>query len=562
MRAVNVPRGAPVRAGLRQLKSVRIAVFAVLLLSGALLIGALVPQVPVGISDRPQPLAAWLEIQRAQYGQLTDPLYRLGLFNVFHAWWFFALLGWLALSITVCTWSRVPALWRNAFSPYERIPEALFDRAAAQSLPPSTDEATLVRALRRRHFGVRRQTERGATYLFADRHAWAALGTVATHIGLVILLAGGLVSWLNAFDATLTVAEGGLAPALPLGAEVPILVGVERAVGTFDETGRPLDYRSDLVLYERGEEVKRCTITVNEPCSLSGYRFHQAGFFGYGAELVVRDITTGNTVHHEVHALNRSMIAPEVTVRDQAGAIRFSGPVPQTDVVGESLGALIPIPGVASPFWLGLREGAGGEWVLAVFDPSDGADGDRAIISLNGEATVAGLTFHFDRVTALPSLVTTVVPLAIVSAVPADQGDVLLLMENATFGTTVPSGDDAAGGGATGEAPTDGPPRLHLVGIAPVTVRLEPGETVRVGSYEYEFVGPRNYAGIVVRRDPGVPLVWAGTLLFLLGLTSTLWLPRNRAWFRLAEGRARMYSPGRTAIDAASLIDEPPLRAG
>ncbi len=41
------------------------------------------------------------------------------------------------------------------------------------------------------------------------------------------------------------------------------------------------------------------------------------------------------------------------------------------------------------------------------------------------------------------------------------------------------------------------------------------------------------YSGIIVRRDPGAPLVWASFLLLLLGLAITFYFPRRRVWARV-----------------------------
>ena len=80
-----------------------------------------------------------------------------------------------------------------------------------------------------------------------------------------------------------------------------------------------------------------------------------------------------------------------------------------------------------------------------------------------------------------------------------------------------------------------------------------------MSAYEYEFVGPRNFAGIAVRRDDGAVLIWIASALFIVGLAVTLWLPRKRAWFRTSAGETRGYSQGRTRVDLASLLggDEP-----
>ena len=298
-----------------------------------------------------------------------------------------------------------------------------------------------------------------------------------------------------------------------------------------------------------GEEATRCTATVNDPCNLEGLRFHQAGFFGYGAELRVRDIDSGSTVYREVLALSRPLPAPVVTIRDGGGRVLLAGTTPQTDLVDGSLGALLPIPGRENVFWVGLRGGAD-DWTLVVFDPSQGIDGDRAFIPEGLSAKVSGLTVEFGSVSSLPSLAPTGIPLPVSSELPDDDGSVLLAMENAVFGSR-----DVSAGDERLEA-ASGPSVLHLVGIAPLTVRLAEGERIQLGPYEYEFVGQRNFTGISVRRDRGDQLIWIASGLFIVGLMLTLWLPRQRAWLRFRNGELRVVSEGRRKLDPATLIDD------
>ncbi len=355
---------------------------------------------------------------------------------------------------------------------------------------------------------------------------------------------------LSAFSTNLTIAEGASAPVFPVAHERQILIDVLGAVGSFDPEGRPLDYHSDLVLYRNGQEAKRCTITVNDPCSLDGYRFHQAGFFGSGAELRVRDLATGNTIYREVLALDRLLPAPQLTIRDGDGAMLLEGTVPQTDIVEGFVGGLLPLGEAGKVFWVGLKGGDTG-WTLEVFDPSQSVGGDRAFIPVGETASVSGFSFHFANVSSLPSLMPSGVPLPVTSESPGDDGRVLLALENAVFGTRdVSAGDERLGQSA------EEPPVLHIAGIAPVTVRLADGDRLQLGPYEYEFVGPRNFAGISVKKDRGDTLIWVASGLFVFGLALTLWIPRRRAWFRLRAGELRMVSQGRSGIDASTLVGE------
>ena len=64
-------------------------------LAFAALLGVLIPQLPPEMRDNPAAEAAWLNLQEGKFGFLTDPMYRLGLFQLFRSVWFIAALGML-----------------------------------------------------------------------------------------------------------------------------------------------------------------------------------------------------------------------------------------------------------------------------------------------------------------------------------------------------------------------------------------------------------------------------------------------------------------------------------
>jgi cytochrome c biogenesis protein len=72
-------------------------------------------------------------------------------------------------------------------------------------------------------------------------------------------------------------------------------------VDEYFPSGTPKDFRSDIVLFDRGQEVARKTIRVNDPLDFGGVRFHQA-FFGPAAIMRVRD-AAGQIVHEDGVAL-------------------------------------------------------------------------------------------------------------------------------------------------------------------------------------------------------------------------------------------------------------------
>jgi len=74
---------------------------------------------------------------------------------------------------------------------------------------------------------------------------------------------------------------------------------------------------------------------------------------------------------------------------------------------------------------------------------------------------------------------------------------------------------------------------LFLVTI-PVGVTTDP-EVTAGHSIRWDGIGA--WSGMVIRSDPGQPLVWLAFGLLIVGLMLTFYFPRRRAWARIEEGR-------------------------
>lgn len=100
----------------RTLASVRTGIILLLLTVVVSAVGTVVLQRPTTEPD---------EIQRAYSPQTLAMLDRLGLTDVYHTWWFIALLGLVSLSIIFVSIERWPNAWRFYARPY-RFPEPHF----------------------------------------------------------------------------------------------------------------------------------------------------------------------------------------------------------------------------------------------------------------------------------------------------------------------------------------------------------------------------------------------------------------------------------------------------
>ncbi|HLF77357.1 MAG TPA: cytochrome c biogenesis protein ResB [Dehalococcoidia bacterium] len=511
-----LPEVDPLRWLWRGLTSVRFALALIGFLALSSFLGVLIPQVPSPMRDNPVAVSAWLALQRERFGFLTTPMDRAGLFDIFRTYWFTGGLGLLVASVCVCTANRFSPIWRNVFHPQTRVPDEYFDRGGQTVAFPAPDIDALSRELKRRRYHVRTTSDANTTYLFADRYPWSQFATFVSHLALILFLAGGFVTILTARDQDILIGEGETLPVFAITDKDHMQIQVEDAVGRFDETGFPLDYRTSLAVYRDGREVARGVTTVNSPLRYGGYKFHQTAYFPDGAALKVREVASGRLVYDEVLALTSQATTPRIVVRDGAGTVVLDAVIVPTDFLGEIAGTQVAVPGSGREFWIGARPSTSSDgWQLVVFETAR-PSGARAILAEGQKQDLGGLSLTFLGMTSIPSAVVRV---------PGAETDGVAELSRGPNG-----------------------PMLTVGPVQGQALALSPGQPVRADDYEYVFEGTREFAGITVRRDPGSSLIWVATGTFLLGLALTFYMPRRRLWARIAGGEAAFRGLGGRAI--------------
>ncbi|MEZ4480419.1 MAG: cytochrome c biogenesis protein ResB [Dehalococcoidia bacterium] len=331
--------------------------FALLLVGTALvasMLGVVIPQMPAPMRANPAARDAWLELQRSDFGALTTPMYRTGLFDVFHSPWFSGLWVVIIVAVTVCTVSRLRPTIRSVQRPPLRVPDRYFEtahyRASANvSLPP----VAVANRLRAKHYRVlETHSEDGATYLFADRFPWTSYGTFLSHLALLMLLVGGLMTVFVGFDRTLALAETTSgAPVFDTPGPGQIFVKMIDAVRGVDDNGNVVDFRSHLEV-TRGGKTITCTATVNDPCSAFGYRLHQAAFFDDVARLRIEG-PGGQLLYDDILDFDgETAVVPSFRVTDSAGAVLFDEDLPQMGLDAGSSRVVtmtLPLPSLPLP---------------------------------------------------------------------------------------------------------------------------------------------------------------------------------------------------------------------
>jgi cytochrome c biogenesis protein ResB len=548
----------PLRAVWWLFTNLRFATILLVILCVVSLVGVLLPQIPSAMRGNPGLEAAWLEAKEDDFGFLTQPMDRLGLFDIFHAGWFAVLLGVTVASTGAYVVSRVPGVWASITRPRKRVPDSYFDVAPVRvTSGEGVDVAAFESLLRRRFYRVERTEEAGATYLFGDRFQWGQAGTLLTHAAVIIFILAAVVSRMDSFEAPLFMAEGETQPLFPVRDPNQLQVELVDTYAGFAASGQPLEYRSDLAIYRNGELVKNCSSTVNSPCGYAGYKFYQSAWFGFGATLEVRDTRNGNVIYRETLALSDKSPAPHVVIRDNSGAVLLDETLVLTDEIDTGdiryAGTLVTLPD-GRILSIGLRE-AGDTQELLVLEPEASGTGIELALSPGESGGDDSLSVEYTSTEEIPS--------ALVSEIPAPEGaaadgavGVRLQMSGAPYGT----GDTSEGDGD--DQTVSGETALTLGGLRTQALRLEPGESETIGPYEYTFIGQREFSGIQAKRDRSDYLVWVGAALIVAGVMITFWVPRRRLWAKISSSGTALAGQAPGHADYAGELRELAARAG
>jgi cytochrome c biogenesis protein len=333
------------RVVLRLFTSVDFAVVQIIFLMLLAVVGMTVRQLPTFAFRSAGDYADAMADIHARYDTvlgrgLVDALERLQLFHVFTSTWFTLGLIVLVVSIIVCTLERTPRLYRQCAEIRVVQPDAFYDPELADRAAMTGVAAADVRAaLRRQRMTVRSAEVDGVEYLYGDRNRWTKLATLISHLGLILFLIAGVVTWRFGDEQGLIVAEGDTLVVQPIG--TPGLLSVKNydfeAPG-FLETGQATDFTTDLGVFKDGQEVARKTIRVNDPLEVDGYSFHQNGFGP----------------------------APVLVISDANGKPLWNGPVPMTQQVAGLPYDSMAVPGRDLGLELLLRRQADGTGDLVV----------------------------------------------------------------------------------------------------------------------------------------------------------------------------------------------------
>jgi cytochrome c biogenesis protein len=255
------------KAIIRFFTSVRLAIVLLIILAAASVLGTLIPQ---GRS---------FEEYALRFGRLSGLFIRLQLTQLYHSIWYLALLGLLALNIIVCTLTRLSPKFLKTFRPQvESDPKGLLalkikDRFK-QTAPLSAVKAELEKTLEAAHYRLRATIHDAKIYLLARKRIWGIFGSDVVHVGLLIILAGGIVSGLGSVRRQLAFNEGQTLAVPGAGFELRL----DKFATEYYPDGSVRAWKSTLTVLEQKKSFLTKIIAVNHPLTYKGFSFYQTSY--------------------------------------------------------------------------------------------------------------------------------------------------------------------------------------------------------------------------------------------------------------------------------------------
>lgn len=267
------------------LASVKLSMILILVVAVLATVGTLIPQGP----PSHEMAARWGE------GPLRI-LTALGLLDVFHSWWFQAVLAALALNLLVCTAKRFPPLWKVVSASGAGFIPGRFDKLAASSnievslgsLDPKNAESLVKKAVGRTFRRVEIKSDSGGFTVYGESGRWTRLGYMVVHLGFLFVLAGALAGSVRGWTGHMNVTEKGSSATVDrerMGdqVELPFALRCDKFTVTYykgkdGHDDMPSEYKSAITVLENGKPVITTDILVNHPLTYKGLTFYQSNY--------------------------------------------------------------------------------------------------------------------------------------------------------------------------------------------------------------------------------------------------------------------------------------------
>ncbi|MEI6609502.1 MAG: cytochrome c biogenesis protein ResB [Deltaproteobacteria bacterium] len=357
------------------LTSLKLVIILLLILSALLIAGTVIEQ-----------NKSLQEYYRFYQPGTVDLFSKLGLFDMYHSWWFVACLSLLALNITACTMDRyrgiMAGMQKKDLILDEKLSKSLQNITTIRyALPLDVVENKMLECTGNGFSGkpLVTATEDGSRHYFFEKGKYSRLAFFMTHLSILIIFLGAIAGSFFGYKGNVNIFEGEAVSQLETRAEKIQHLNFQVRCNTFHAefypSGAPMDYRSDLSIVQNGKEVLRKTIRVNDPLTFEGVTFYQSSYGALPEKVSIEVVNRDGSVKGSVTApFNRRIYIPGMPDKVEAVDYQEHFQLPDGTDGGQAISVnLYPAKGNPVGLWLLLNhpkydKERGGDYYLRVSD--------------------------------------------------------------------------------------------------------------------------------------------------------------------------------------------------
>jgi cytochrome c biogenesis protein len=244
---------------------------------------------------------------------------RLGLFDIYHSWYFNFLLLILSLNIVLASIDRFPSAWSYIVKPKTWVTKKWLENqphiASIKLSARSVDEATgaIATEFKKSGFKASISEKHGQLFVFGESGKWNRVGAYIVHVALLTLFMGHFVALQTGFDADVRMTPGDKTDQIQMiqfeldkkekfNVQLPFSIActdIQQKLidprGSIDPTNT-LDWRTQIKIEDPQYGETTADISMNRPFTYRGYRFFQAQTIPVGnARTINLELTSQST---------------------------------------------------------------------------------------------------------------------------------------------------------------------------------------------------------------------------------------------------------------------------
>jgi cytochrome c biogenesis protein len=213
----------------------------------------------------------------------------LGFMDMYHSWWFVAILLLFAANLIICSIDRLPKIVKAVREPIKQLPEDQFrgfgikKEIVLTGKPEVTREVVSDAVKRVLGFNLAEGKEGQGYQLYAQKGNYTRFGVYITHFSILVILIGAVIGIAFGFKGFLSLPEGVVSTVAYArgGQEEPLGFGIRCDAFTVDfygNTDMPKAYKSLLTVIKDGKKMLSKEISVNDPLKYEGVTFYQSSY--------------------------------------------------------------------------------------------------------------------------------------------------------------------------------------------------------------------------------------------------------------------------------------------